>query len=132
MGRESCHRRARVRRAPGVGRFLRRRDDRCTRSKRAFPPEAAHDFWVRRYLRGLPSLILVAVVLVLRSGAEAPLPPPPTSVFSVAEILRQDGAGLPTTWGREDGWEAPAWYWIKILLTHLIPKPLLVFIYQQP
>lgn len=35
-------------------------------------------------------------------------------MFSVAEILRQDGAGLPSTWGREDGWEAPAWYRISV------------------
>lgn len=69
---------------------------------------------MRRNLCGLPFLILVAVALVLRSGAEALPPPPPTSVFSVAEILRQDGAGLPTTWGREDGWEAPAWYRMSV------------------
>lgn len=31
-------------------------------------------------------------------------------MFSVSGILRQEGAGLPTTWGREEGWEAPAWY----------------------
>ena len=71
-------------------------------------------FFVRRYLRDLLSLILVAFVLALRSGAEAPPPPPPTSMFSVAEILRQDGAGLPTIWGREDGWEAPAWYRMSV------------------
>lgn len=28
----------------------------------------------------------------------------------VAAILRQDGAGLPQTWGERDGWKVPAWY----------------------
>lgn len=65
---------------------------------------------MRRHLRGLPSLLLFALGFLLRAVAEAPSPPPPTSVFSVDQILRQDGAGSPTTWGREEGWEAPAWY----------------------
>ena len=60
-------------------------------------------------------LWLLTILPTMRStGAPPPGSTPVGRMASVPAILRQDGAGLPTAWGREDGWEAPAWYRLAI------------------
>jgi len=60
-------------------------------------------------------LWLLTILPTMRSTAAPPPGPAPVGrTVSVPAILRQDGAGLPTAWGREDGWEAPAWYRLAI------------------
>jgi len=91
-------------------------------SERAFCPnltQAQLMPWLHRFLR---LLLLTTAFPLLRSSGESVTPPPPTSVFSVRGILNQDGAGLPTTWGREDGWEAPAWYRMNLPASGASPE----------
>jgi len=44
-------------------------------------------------------------LLFLLSGVKA---------VEVSAVSRQDGAGLPSTWGERDGWKAPAWYGVTL------------------